>query len=295
MIKNLYLSAVIFMFFSGFIMATPNWNGSIYNQHSQPQLMWFEAFSNSLPIAGNENILDIGCGDGKLTLEIAKRLGTGSIHGIDVSPSMVEFAQKTQKQKNLSFSVADARSFKLDKKFDIIVSFTTLHWIKEYEQVIQRAKEHLKPNGQIYFVFSAKWQGLGLEKALNSLYASPKWSQYFKNYDPGYYSHDIDPFMATLIKHSFSIREIALKSKLNIFETNDKFFNWLKAWLPQQHQVPAGQGDIFIQDFIDEYIKHGTKSSKGIHWEGFLLKVEAALETPMPQKTANTPVAKSAN
>jgi trans-aconitate methyltransferase len=272
------------------IYTNPNWQGAAYHKNSEPQKMWFESFAGELPLKGHEDVLDIGCGDGKLTLEIAGKLKTGSILGIDISNSMIEFAKTSYKQKNLSFAVGDARKFNLNKKFDLILSFTALHWVKEYEQIIQRAKEHLKPNGRIFFVFPTKFNYFPIGQSLNALYANKKWSPYFKNYDPGYYAHDMDPFMDSLIKNGFAVNEMFLKSKLNIFETAEKMFSWLKTWFPQQSQVPAGLGDQFIREFIEEYAKHGTKNTKGIHWEGFLLKVDASLKPAMPENPAKSMV-----
>lgn len=258
------------------------WDGNTYNQHSQPQLLWFKEFSNSLPILGHEDILDIGCGDGKLTNEIANRLNSGTITGIDISKNMIDFARNNYSGEKISFLVNDARNFKLNQKFNLIVSFTALHWVKEIDQVIQQAKKHLKPNGRIYFIFSTKWNELPIEKAMQTLYKKKSWSAFFKNYDPGYYIHDVDPLMTELNNQGFLINELAIKNKHNIFKNDEELFYWLKAWLPQQKQVPNGKGDDFIRDFIDEYTKYETRNSKGIHWDGFLIKIDALLKTSMP-------------
>jgi trans-aconitate 2-methyltransferase len=293
-LKSLFFFVTLFsLLLSKNIFTVTHWEGDIYSQYSQPQLMWFAQFSNTLPIEGNEDILDIGCGDGKLTHEIANRLRNGTILGIDISKSMIDFAKNTHKQKNLSFTIGDARTFKLNKKFDLIVSFTALHWVKEFEQVIQHAKEHLKPGGKIYFVFSTKWNGLPIEKAMNQLYATKKWVPFFKNYDPGYYVHNVDPWMTALVQNCFTVNEIAIKSKTNIFKTEEELFYWLKAWLPQQYQVPVGQGDQFIREFINEYMNYGTKNTQGIHWDGYLMKVDATLKASMPQNPTQPLAAKS--
>ncbi len=283
---SLFLIGLMLLFSLG-ISANTQWEGSLYSENSKPQAVWFEGFSSGIPITGNEDILDLGCGDGKLTLEISRRLKNGSIHGLDMSKSMIDFAKKNHTQSNLEFSVGDARSFSLNKKFDLIVSFTALHWVKEYEQVIKRAREHLKPNGRIYFIFSAKWGYLPLNKAMLTLYKTKKWSPYFKKYDPGYYMHSMDNQFDILNRNGFSVKEMTLRSKLTVFKTEDEFFAWLKAWLPQQNQVPKGQGDLFIRDFISEYKRHGTVNTQGIHWEGYSQKTEASLKISVPQNETN--------
>lgn len=260
-----------------------NWDGSGYNQNSTPQKVWFEKYEDSIPIRGDEDILDLGCGDGKLTSKISKRLTTGSILGLDRSKSMIDFANENFKDENVKFRIGDMRSFKLKRKFDLIISFTALHWIREYDQVFKQVKEHLKPNGRIFFVLSTKFKYFPLDKALETMYAQDKWTNYFQNYDPGYYSHELDPLMASLANHGFEIKEMCLKNKVTIFETKEKMFLWLKTWFPQQNQVPPGLGDDFINEFIDKYSIFRTINDDGIHWKGFLLKIEALYNPPMPQ------------
>lgn len=72
-----------------------------------------------------DRILDLGCGTGQLTQEIAA-LGAIAI-GIDKSPTMVEQARKNY--PNLRFEVADATNFHFEESFDAVFSNATLHWI----------------------------------------------------------------------------------------------------------------------------------------------------------------------
>ncbi|KAF5431048.1 Cyclopropane fatty-acyl-phospholipid synthase [Candidatus Methanophagaceae archaeon] len=65
-----------------------------------------------LALKGNERVFDIGCGDGKVTAEIAKQLPNGSVLGIDKSEEMILFAQEnfpSRKYHNLSFEVQNIR------------------------------------------------------------------------------------------------------------------------------------------------------------------------------------------
>lgn len=283
MVKYLLLMITMYILTSSTNLYATDWKGKDYNQNSEPQKAWFEKFEDSIPITGHEDILDLGCGDGKLTLKIKNRLTTGSIVGIDQSQSMIDFANRHFRKENLEFHVGDMRSFKLDKKFDLIVSFSALHWVKEYDLVFQQAKMHLKPNGRIFFVFSTKFKYFPLENTLNTLYAQNKWKKYFENYDPGYYSHELDPLMWSLSRHGFKVNEMYLRDKVTIFESKEKMSLWLKTWLPQQNQVPTGMGDEFIGEFIDMYSRYGTVSNQGIHWKGFLVKIEASYNPSLPQ------------
>ena len=66
-----------------------------------------------LDLKDSKRILDVGCGDGKITAEIAARSPQASVVGVDPSRDMIAFAQShfgPATQPNLRFEIADARS-----------------------------------------------------------------------------------------------------------------------------------------------------------------------------------------
>jgi trans-aconitate 2-methyltransferase len=68
------------------------WNPREYNCYSSHQKQWGMELVAKLSLHGNERLLDLGCGDGKVTSEIARRLPQGSVTGLDISREMVDFA-----------------------------------------------------------------------------------------------------------------------------------------------------------------------------------------------------------
>ena len=89
-----------------------NWNAQDYAKNSQNQFQWAQELIPKLKLQGNEALLDIGCGDGKITAELARCLPKGRAVGIDSSEKMIDLAKTAFPQKdypNLSFQVMDAR------------------------------------------------------------------------------------------------------------------------------------------------------------------------------------------
>lgn len=56
---------------------TYNWNAAEYEEHSSSQQLWAQGMIERLDLSGDERILDIGCGDGKVTAELAVRVPRG--------------------------------------------------------------------------------------------------------------------------------------------------------------------------------------------------------------------------
>jgi ubiquinone/menaquinone biosynthesis C-methylase UbiE len=72
-----------------------------------------------------DRLLDIGCGNGKITAAIADRIPEGSVLGVDPSQNMIDFARAnygTEAHPNLHFDLGDARSLPYRHEFDQIVS-----------------------------------------------------------------------------------------------------------------------------------------------------------------------------
>jgi SAM-dependent methyltransferase len=104
------------------------------------------------PRAG-QRILDLGCGTGQLTAEIAA--AGAEVVGLDSSPEML--GQARQNYPHLKFVLADATSFRLDQDFDAVFSNAALHWVKNAEAAVRSIASALRPGGR----FVAEFGGAG--------------------------------------------------------------------------------------------------------------------------------------
>jgi trans-aconitate methyltransferase len=114
-----------------------------------------------------ERILDLGCGTGHLTHEIAQ---TGAIMvGIDSSAEMI--AKARQDYPEIEFRVADAASFHDPEPFDAVFSNAVLHWIKPPEPVAAAISAALKPGGRLV----AEFGGKGNVRSITGLVEAHPW------------------------------------------------------------------------------------------------------------------------
>src|SRR5438552_18696893 len=106
------------------------WDAAEYSRRSSLQEAMAQEVLALLDLNGSERILDVGCGDGKITAEIASRASKGSVVGVDPSRDMISFAQGRFGPAilpNLRFLVADARRLPCKNEFDRVASFSSLH------------------------------------------------------------------------------------------------------------------------------------------------------------------------
>jgi trans-aconitate methyltransferase len=125
--------------------ARDHWNPSLYNLKHAFVYGYGEALIELLNPKAGERILDLGCGAGQLTADIAKR--GAKVVGLDASAEMIADAQS--KYPELEFVVADAADFQFEQPFDAIFSNATLHWVLKYRQAIGSMFDALKPGGRL--------------------------------------------------------------------------------------------------------------------------------------------------
>jgi trans-aconitate methyltransferase len=92
------------------------WDAADYAANSIVQQTWARELIAKLKLHGDEHILDVGCGDGKVTAELARAVPRGSVTGVDASAEMIKFAKKTfppSEISNLKFQIMDARKIHL--------------------------------------------------------------------------------------------------------------------------------------------------------------------------------------
>src|SRR2546423_2074010 len=135
------------------------WDAAGYSRISSLQATMAQEVLALLDLNGSERVLDVGCGEGKITAEIASRVARGSVVGVDPSHDMIEFAEKhfTLSRssggliRNLRFEVADARHLSFKNEFDLAVSFNALHWIPEQDAALRSIYSALIPGGRAQF------------------------------------------------------------------------------------------------------------------------------------------------
>jgi 2-polyprenyl-3-methyl-5-hydroxy-6-metoxy-1,4-benzoquinol methylase len=99
-------------------------------------------------LAAPRSVLDIGCGEGVLTLKWAQRLGTGRVVGIDLEDPKLEAHWRTRRRENLEFRALPAESLPFDDgEFELVAAIEALEHIPQAERCVAEmarvARRHL--------------------------------------------------------------------------------------------------------------------------------------------------------
>ena len=114
------------------------------------------------PVAG-ERILDLGCGDGTLTLKLVER--GARVLGVDSSPEMIAAATSL----GLDARVMDATRLEFTGEFDAVFSNAVLHWIHDADAVIAGVHRALKPGGRFVAEFGGYTNIAAISVALRAV------------------------------------------------------------------------------------------------------------------------------
>jgi trans-aconitate 2-methyltransferase len=124
------------------------WDAETYDEVSGPQLSWGIEVLDRLELRGDEAALDAGCGSGRVTAELARRLPRGRVIAVDGSAAMVAKARERLGER-ASYLVADLAELDVEEPVDLVFSTATFHWIPDHERLFARLRAALRPGGRL--------------------------------------------------------------------------------------------------------------------------------------------------
>lgn len=259
------------------------WNAADYHKSSPAQLLWAKELIAKLGLSGNDRVLDIGCGDGKVTAEIARNLPGGNVMGVDSSPEMIRFACEHFPHtiyRNLSFVHRDARALLFSEEFDVVFSNAALHWIMDHKPVLAGIAESLRPKGRMLIQMGGKGNADQVFEALNVLIKKQEWSQYFSGFSFTLGFFDDAEYRQWLAEAGFGQCRVELIPKDMTYSSRQDFAAWIRTtWLPWMARLPESDRSRFIGALIDEYLKKYPADDEGtIHIR--MVRLEAEAEKP---------------
>ena len=242
-------------------VTSPNykWNAQDYAKNSQNQFQWAQELIPKLQLKGNETLLDIGCGDGKITAELAKYLPKGKAVGIDSSRNMINLAEKNFSAKdypNLSFQVMDARKLTFQDEFDRAFSNAALHWVLDQISVLKGIQRSLKSGGKLLFQMAGKGNAKDIIGKIEQLMPLDSWNQYFLGMAFPYGFYDAEEYRAFLESAGLIADRIELFPKVMKLQDAEGLAGWVRTtWLPFTDKLPEALKSKFVSEIVDRYLK----------------------------------------
>jgi trans-aconitate 2-methyltransferase len=231
------------------------WNASGYARVAELQEVMAGEVLALLTLNGNEQVLDLGCGNGKVTAEIAARVPEGSVVGVDASDKMIAFAEQNYGDRpNLRFQTCDIRRLPFHDEFDLIVSFNALHWIPDQENALRALRSAIKPGARAQLRLVPDGERKSLESVLEETRESPRWARFFESFHDPYLHLTPVQYAALAERSGFRLLDIRTQDKAWDFETRAAFEAFgAVTFVEWSKRLPEQEKRAFVQDVLDRY------------------------------------------
>jgi trans-aconitate 2-methyltransferase len=155
------------------------WDAETYDAVSDPQFNWGMEVLERLELRGDEVALDAGCGSGRVTAELAKRLPSGRVIALDASEAMIAKARE-RLGDGVSYMVADLSELELDRPVELVFSTATLHWIQDHDRLFARLRTALRPGGRLVAQCGGEGNVAEHARAIATVAARPEFASHFE-------------------------------------------------------------------------------------------------------------------
>jgi trans-aconitate methyltransferase len=191
----------------------------------------------------DERILDLGCGTGQLTAEIAR--AGAQVVGLDSSPDMLADARKNF--PGLTFVLADAASFDFPQPFDAVFSNAVLHWVKDAGGAVSSIARALVPGGRFIAEFGGQGNIASVQAALRSVLGPMADEQ-----SPWYYP-SIGEYAPILERHGLEVQNASLFDRPTQLDGENGLDQWLRMFTQTYlRQFSPKEADEIVHQLVEQ-------------------------------------------
>jgi trans-aconitate 2-methyltransferase len=256
------------------------WDAVDYARNSTAQLGWARELIDKLDLSGSERVLDIGCGDGKVTAEIARIVTGGEVVGIDKSEDMVRFATASfprDEWPNLSFACGNASELGYREQFAVVFSNATLHWVVDHPPVLRGIARALKPGGRTLLQMGGRGNAAEILSIVEEFRAGGRWAEHFAGFTHAYGFYGPEEYAEWLPKAGLRAVRAELIPKDMTQQGSDGLAGWVRTtWLPYTQRVPDHLREEFVSEVVQRYAERCPPDADGaLHVKMVRLEVEA--------------------
>lgn len=258
------------------------WSPVDYDNQSVLQYRTAMNMLSTFPLNGNERILDIGCGSGKISNTISTMVPRGSVVGLDRNIEMIQFANNTYGaiSSNLSFVCQDITDMTYSNEFDAAVSFWTLSWVPMELQAraLGNIIESLVENGRLLLMYPMRHDAYDV---VEQVIAKPEWRDYFIDYPPPREFITEEKYRSDIISHMPMELHVEKKEIPCRYNDDKEMRLSINCWLSHVDKIPVELKESFLVDVAESYKRHRGISEPIMYYS----TLEITGEKPAPRHT----------
>lgn len=240
------------------------WNSDAYHQISEPQLRWGNKVLSWLNLRGDETVLDVGCGTGRVTAELLNLLPRGRVVAMDISENMLRTARESLAPRfgnRVEFVEADSQFLPFDRTFDGVFSTASLHWVKDHPRLFGSLYRVLCPGAWL----CAQCGGYGniadlLSRVAKLIAQEPAFAKYLAAYDDPWEFSTAETAAERLKLAGFEEIETELLDERASFQTAEEYGQFLATVVLRTHIERIGEPQV-REKFLGQLVEYGAKDN----------------------------------
>ena len=204
------------------------WDAGEYEKLSAPQTRWGVEVLERLDARGDENVIDAGCGTGRVTELLLAKLPGGSVLAVDGSRAMVEAARRRfAEQPRVRVERQDLLSLEVEEPVDLIFSTATFHWIADHDRLFESLALALKPHGRLVAQCGGEGNIARATRATKETMEEERFRDYFEGWQDDKYYADAKTTAGRLEAAGFEEIETWLHDEVAAFGSKDELARFL--------------------------------------------------------------------
>lgn len=238
------------------------WDAEMYDSVKAPQVDAGRELIGMARVREDETILDIGCGTGKLTLELARLACKGSVTGIDPSQEMLDRARETsQSADNIRLGLMPAEAMDFKGRFDLAFSNSAMQWVKEQEKALDLTFRSLKAGGRIAFQLPASNFCTEFFDSIECAISSLGYERFYRGWRSPWYFPTKEEYEEMLAATGFRSVRVFYKEYGLLFDSLPDLVNWWSSagLRPYLAALPENGQEHFKEAFAEGFEKNRTE------------------------------------
>jgi trans-aconitate methyltransferase len=235
---------------------------------------------DKLGLRPREHVLDIGCGDGKVTAELAGAVPAGQAVGIDCSEEMIGFARARftgAEYPNLRFELMNAGDLRFEAEFDVVFSSAALHWVADHRPVLAGIRQALKPGGRLLLQMGGAGNAATILEEVKGLIQQARWRRYFDGFVCPYHFYGPFEYRDWLAAVGLRPLRVELIPKDMVQAFPEGLAGWARTtWWPYPQRLPEELRAEFMTAVVEACAsRHPPDVEGNVHLPMVRLEVEA--------------------
>lgn len=223
------------------------WDAQTYDTLPLPHERWGQRTIGRLDLAGDETVLEAGCGTGRDTAALLDLLPRGRVVAVDASARMLDRLRErlAGRLDRVDIVRADLTAPLPETVLaDAAVSVATFHWIADHEALFANLARHLRPGARLVAECGGRGNVVSVDAAIHAVLGAAESTWNFAG---------VDETRGRLARAGFTHIDVALVPDPARLEPGEQFRSYLRTVVLGAHldRLPAAEHDSFVAAVAD--------------------------------------------